>query len=132
MCQKLNYAEMSLQELNERSVEKEEQLMNLQMKLETQEQDIENCKKVIEKFYKIRQDACRGSEDEEIRLPNLLDNASCNDKCAYLYDDPIESWSFNVQGESSSANYVADLLQEVDMLRGSVDDLQKKLQKVRN
>ncbi|XP_074275861.1 uncharacterized protein LOC141599670 isoform X2 [Silene latifolia] len=131
--QKLKDAEMREQELKVGSIEKEEQIMNLQMKLDMQEQDIENCKKVIEKFYKIRQDACRGSEDEEIRLANLLDNVSWNDKCAYLYDDPTESWSFIVQKESPSANDVlflrqADLLQEVDMLRGSVDDLQKRLQ----
>ncbi|KAL9238539.1 hypothetical protein vseg_012944 [Gypsophila vaccaria] len=128
LCQKLYDAEMRLQEISLGTIETEEQVKNLQMEVEKQEQEIENFKKVIDKFYKIRQYACSGSIDEEINEGDLFENTSWHDKCTSLYDDPTESWSFNVHERSSSSNYVAALLEELETLRGSVDDLQSKLQ----
>ncbi|KAK9677325.1 hypothetical protein RND81_11G136400 [Saponaria officinalis] len=128
VCQNLNDAEMRLRELNVRFTETEEQVTNLRMNLEKQKQEIENYRKVIDKFYEIRQHACSGSKHDESKLDDLLENVSWDEKFACLYDDPSESWSFNGHRESYPANYVADLLDEVEMLRGSVGDLQNKLE----
>ncbi|KAK9690508.1 hypothetical protein RND81_09G133200 [Saponaria officinalis] len=128
MCQKLNDAERRLQELHVGTLKTEEQVMDLRMKMEKQEQETENFKKIIDKFYKIRQCAFRGNIDEDCNGGDLLENISWHDKCACLYEDPTESWSFDVHQRPSSSNYIAALLEEVETLRGSIDDLQSKLQ----
>ncbi|XP_074312741.1 uncharacterized protein LOC141648156 [Silene latifolia] len=128
MCQRLDDAETSLQELRAGTTETEELVMDLRTKIEKQDQEIENCKKVIDMFYNIRQHAYRGGDDEESGLSDLLEDVSLHDKCASLYDDSTECWSFNVHQRSASTNYVAALHEEVETLRGSIGDLQHKLQ----
>ncbi|KAH9621689.1 hypothetical protein KSS87_015232, partial [Heliosperma pusillum] len=107
MCQSLNDAEIRLQELLVGTTETEELVVNLRTKIEKKDQEIENCKKVIDMFYNIRQHAYRGGDDEESGLGDLLEDVSLHDKCAWLYDDSTECWSFNVHQRSSSTNYVA-------------------------
>ncbi|KAH9621427.1 hypothetical protein KSS87_004427 [Heliosperma pusillum] len=106
MCQSLNDAEIRLQELCVGTTETEELVINLRTKIEKQDQEVENCKKVIDMFYSIRQHAYRGGDDEESRLGDLLEDVSLHDKCACLYDDSTECWSFNVHERSSSTNHV--------------------------
>ncbi|KMT01033.1 hypothetical protein BVRB_9g222950 isoform A [Beta vulgaris subsp. vulgaris] len=125
MSQKMNDAEKRLQELAVGSAEIQEQLLSLKMKLVKQDQEIENFRKIINKFYKIRQQACRGDGDEESGGDDQCENVSWDEKFACLYNDIPESWSFNVQNEASTANYVAALQEEVESLRS---DLQNKMQ----
>ncbi|KAL9244742.1 hypothetical protein vseg_018479 [Gypsophila vaccaria] len=128
VCQTSRDTEMRLQELCVKFIETEEQVTNLSMNLEKQQQEIESYRKVINKFYMIRHQACRGSEDDESNLDDLLENVSWDEKFTCLYHDPTEIWSFNAHHESYSANDIADLLDEIEMLKGSVSDLQNKLE----
>lgn len=125
MSQKMDDAEKRLQELTVGCTETQEQLLSMKMKLAKQDQEMQIFREIINKFYKIRQQACRGNGDEESRCDDQFEDVSWDVKCASLYNDSLESWSFNVHKEASIANYVAALQEEVETLRS---DLQNKMQ----
>lgn len=106
MSQKMDDAEKRLQELTVGCTETQEQLLSMKMKLAKQDQEMQIFREIINKFYKIRQQACRGNGDEESRCDDQFEDVSWDVKCASLYNDSLESWSFNVHKEASIANYV--------------------------
>ncbi|WVZ09272.1 hypothetical protein V8G54_013802 [Vigna mungo] len=73
----------------------------------------ENFKKVINKFFQIRQPSVKEFED-----------TSWDEKCACLLGDPEEAWSFN---DPSTSKYVSALEEQLERLRNSMDYLQNKL-----
>ncbi|XP_047147793.1 myosin-2 heavy chain isoform X1 [Vigna umbellata] len=73
----------------------------------------ENFKKVINKFFQIRQPSVKEFED-----------TSWDEKCACLLGDPEEAWSFN---DASTSKYVSALEEQLERLRNSMDYLQNKL-----
>ncbi|XP_014521476.1 myosin-2 heavy chain isoform X1 [Vigna radiata var. radiata] len=73
----------------------------------------ENFKKVINKFFQIRQPSVKEFED-----------TSWDEKCACLLGDPEEAWSFN---DPSTSKYVSALEEHLERLRNSMDYLQNKL-----
>ncbi|XP_021277781.1 protein Spindly-B isoform X2 [Herrania umbratica] len=85
----------------------------LQIDLAKQEEENESLRKVINKFYEIKQQAIGELED-----------ASYDEKCTYLLHDPAEMWSFN---DSSTSKYISSLEEELERVRSSVDDLRNKL-----
>ncbi|XWS54674.1 hypothetical protein CRYUN_Cryun10bG0108700 [Craigia yunnanensis] len=85
----------------------------LQVDLAKQEEENETLRKVISKFYEIRQQAIGELED-----------ASWDDKSTCLLHDPAEMWSFN---DSSTSKYISSLEEELERVRSSVDDLRNKL-----
>lgn len=122
MSQKINDAGKRLQELSVGSTETNEELMSLKMKLAKQNQEIEVFRKIINKFYKIRHQAFGGDEEH---FNDDFEDVCWDDKCACLYNDSPELWSFNVHTEASTVHYVAELQEEVESLRS---DLQNKMQ----
>ncbi|CAK8539105.1 unnamed protein product [Lathyrus sativus] len=73
----------------------------------------ENFKKVINKFFQIRQ----YSQKE-------CDDSSWDVKCTCLLDDSEELWSFN---DASTSKYISALEEQLDKVNNSVDYLQSKL-----
>ncbi|CAN6685505.1 unnamed protein product [Malus baccata var. baccata] len=85
----------------------------LKSDLAMQEEKIEAFKKVIDKFYEIRQQSPEGCE-----------STSWDRKCACLLHDPAEWWSFN---DASTSKYISALEEELERTRKSVDNLQNRL-----
>ncbi|WJX54557.1 hypothetical protein P8452_40426 [Trifolium repens] len=73
----------------------------------------EKFKKVINKFFQIRQ--CSQKEFED---------TSWDVKCTCLMDDSDELWSFN---DASTSKYISALEEQLDKVNNSVDYLQSKL-----
>ncbi|CAJ2651036.1 unnamed protein product [Trifolium pratense] len=73
----------------------------------------EKFKKVIDKFFQIRQ--CSQKEFED---------TSWDVKCTSLLDDSEELWSFN---DASTSKYISALEEQLDKVNNSVDFLQSKL-----
>ncbi|XP_070661980.1 uncharacterized protein [Malus domestica] len=84
----------------------------LQSDLAIQELQIEAFKKVIDKFYEIRQQSPEGCED-----------TSWDRKCACLLHDPAEWWCFK---DASTSKYISALEEELERMRKSVDNLQNR------
>ncbi|CAN6554765.1 unnamed protein product [Malus baccata var. baccata] len=84
----------------------------LQSDLAIQEEQIEAFKKVIDKFYEIRQQSPEGCED-----------TSWDRKCACLLHDPAEWWCFK---DASTSKYISALEEELERMRKSVDNLQNR------
>ncbi|KAK3035708.1 hypothetical protein RJ639_033410 [Escallonia herrerae] len=116
MSEKLNDFRKRVEELTSDCWEEKKLSAALRVDLEKQEKQNETFRKVIMKFYEIRQHSVRGSDD-----------ASWEDKCESLLRDSEDMWSFNDYGESSTSKYIAALEEEVDMLRNSVGSLENQL-----
>ncbi|KAJ8447518.1 hypothetical protein Cgig2_019512 [Carnegiea gigantea] len=149
ISQKLHDAEERLQELTLGCIETQEHLMSLQFKLAKQEQQMDIFRKAISlfclrlpalpkcfewltinKFYKIREHAGRGIQEEKRGWDNDSGNIGLDDKCACLYNDPLEAWSFNGHQEAFTADYIAALQEQLVTLRCYIDDHQDKLQMI--
>ncbi|KAK7308794.1 hypothetical protein RJT34_05036 [Clitoria ternatea] len=76
-------------------------------------QQNENFKKVINKFFQIRQHSSEEFAD-----------ASWEEKCACLLGDREELWSFN---DDSTSKYISALEEQLERLKNSMDYLQTKL-----
>ncbi|KAK6241201.1 hypothetical protein SCA6_006590 [Theobroma cacao] len=113
MAQKFNEFQTRLEELTSNCLEQSRRNDALQIDLAKQEDENESLRKVIDKFYEIRQQAIGELED-----------ASYDEKCIYLLHDPAEMWSFN---DSSTSKYISSLEEELERVRSSVDDLRNKL-----
>ncbi|GAB4838351.1 hypothetical protein Ancab_027880 [Ancistrocladus abbreviatus] len=118
MSQNLEDCQKRLEELTSDACRTQDLLTRLQTDLEKQDTELEIFKKVISKFYEIRQLTSVDFKDEY---------SSWDLKCAWLLDDPAEAWSFIAHREDSTVNYISALQEEVETLRSSVDNLQNKL-----
>ncbi|XP_039002804.1 early endosome antigen 1-like isoform X5 [Hibiscus syriacus] len=113
MAQKYNEFQARLEELASNCLEQSRCNDALQIDLAKQKEENGTLKKVIGKFYEIRQETLGELED-----------SSLDDKCTCLLNDPAELWSFN---DSSTAKYISSLEAELERVRRSVDDLRNKL-----
>ncbi|OMO63367.1 hypothetical protein COLO4_32503 [Corchorus olitorius] len=113
MAKKFNEFQSRLEELTSDCLEQSRRNDALQIDLAKQEEENENLRKVVSKFYEIRQQATGDSED-----------ANWDDQCTCLLLDPAEMWSFN---DSSTSKYISSLEEELERVRSSVDDLRTKL-----
>ncbi|KAE8008127.1 hypothetical protein FH972_004667 [Carpinus fangiana] len=113
MSLKLGDIQKRLDELSSDCLEQKKLNDTLRIDLAKQEDQNKTFKKVIDKFYKIRQDSLGECED-----------ISWDDKCACLVHDPQEMWSFN---DTSTSKYISALEDELGAMRKSVDNLQNKL-----
>uniref|UniRef100_A0A5B6YQB4 Putative myosin-10 isoform X1 n=1 Tax=Davidia involucrata TaxID=16924 RepID=A0A5B6YQB4_DAVIN len=118
MSKKLHDSQKRVEELTSDFLEEKKLTATLQIDLEEQKTQNEIFKKVINKFYEIRQHSLKG----------FLEDMSWEDKCECLLHDSAETWSFNYHGETSTSKYIYALEEKVEMLRKSVDNLQNKLQ----
>ncbi|KAK8564244.1 hypothetical protein V6N12_036372 [Hibiscus sabdariffa] len=113
MAQKYNEFQTRLEELASNCLEQSRCNDALQIGLAKQKEENGILRKVIDKFYQIRQETLGELED-----------ASLDDKCTCLLNDPAEVWSFN---DSSTAKYISSLEAELERVRTSVDHLRNKL-----
>ncbi|KAJ6716471.1 MYOSIN HEAVY CHAIN-LIKE PROTEIN [Salix koriyanagi] len=113
MSHKFDEIQQRLEVLNSDVLEQKSLNDALESDLSKQEERIETFKKVVNKFYEIRQYSLEGFED-----------TSWDDKCACLLHDSKEMWSYN---DASTSKYISVLEEEVEALRSSVDKLQSKL-----
>ncbi|KAL4354006.1 hypothetical protein GQ457_06G003010 [Hibiscus cannabinus] len=113
MAQKYNEFQTRLEELESNCLEQSRCNDALQVDLAKQKEENGTLRKVIDKFYEIRQETLGELED-----------ASLDDKCTCLLNDPAEVWSFN---DSSTAKYISSLEAELERVRTSVDHLRNKL-----
>ncbi|XP_010274392.1 PREDICTED: myosin-3 isoform X2 [Nelumbo nucifera] len=116
MSQKLNDFQRRLEELTSECLEERKLSSTLQVDLAMLKDQNENFKKVINKFYEIRESTLGGYEDR-----------NWDDKCACLLQDPTEMWSFDDSRIASTSKYIGALEEELERLRCSVDNLQNKL-----
>lgn len=117
MSQKLNNLQKRVEKLDTNFFEEKKLTAALQIDLEEQNKQNETFKKVINKFYEIRQYSING----------FCEDRSWEDKCECLLHDSPEMWDFNDQGETSTSKYINGLEEQVEKLRKSVDNLQNKL-----
>ncbi|PSS29264.1 Sporulation-specific protein [Actinidia chinensis var. chinensis] len=117
MLQKLSNFQRRVEELTFDFLEEKKLTDALQFALEEQNKQNETLKKVINKFYEIRQ----------YSVNDMSESGSWEDKCECLLRDSNEMWDFNDQGETSSSKYISALEEEVDALKKSMDNLQNKL-----
>ena len=61
---------------------------------------------VVDKFYKIRQHACRRNNSEESSWDDQSEDISWDDKCACLDDDSSNMWSFKIYPDASAADHI--------------------------
>ncbi|KAK8613580.1 hypothetical protein V6N13_101338 [Hibiscus sabdariffa] len=113
MAQKYNEFQTRLEELASNCLEQSRCNDALQIDLAKQKEENGTLRKVIDKFYEIRQETLGELED-----------ASLDDKCTCLLNDPAEVWSFN---DSSTAKYISSLEAELERVRSSLDDLRNQL-----
>ncbi|XP_062176354.1 uncharacterized protein LOC133881440 isoform X2 [Alnus glutinosa] len=113
MSLKLSDIQKRLDELTSDCLEQKELNDTLRIDLAKQEDQNKTFKKVVDKFYKIRQNSLKGFED-----------ISWDDKVACLLHDPQEMWSFN---DTSTSKYISALEEELETMRKSVDNHQNKL-----
>eukprot|EP00258_Populus_trichocarpa_P024315 XP_024440334.1 uncharacterized protein LOC7470751 isoform X3 [Populus trichocarpa] len=92
MSQKFNEIQQRLEVLNSDFLEQKRLNDTLQSDLSKQDEQIETFKKVVNKFYEIRQHSLEGFED-----------TSWDNKCAWLLHDSEELWSYN---DSSTSKYI--------------------------
>ncbi|XP_011030328.1 PREDICTED: nucleoprotein TPR-like isoform X2 [Populus euphratica] len=111
--QKFSEIQQRLEVLNSDFLEQKRLNDTLQSDLSKQDEQIETFKKVVNKFYEIRQHSLEGFED-----------TSWDNKCACLLHDSEELWSYN---DSSTSKYISALEEEVETLRNSLDKLQSKI-----
>ncbi|KAL6211812.1 hypothetical protein ACLB2K_017035 [Fragaria x ananassa] len=113
MSNKLSEIEKRLEEHTADCFEQKKLNVKLQTDLAMQEEQNATFKKVIGKFYEIRQDSSEGFGD-----------TSWKTKCACLLDDPAEWWSFN---DTSTSKYISSLEEELERVRNSAGNLQNRL-----
>ncbi|KAL6209957.1 hypothetical protein ACLB2K_020895 [Fragaria x ananassa] len=113
MSNKLSEIEKRLEEHTADCFEQKKLNDKLQTDLAMQEEQNATFKKVIGKFYEIRQDSSEGFGD-----------TSWNTKCACLLDDPAERWSFN---DTSTSKYISSLEEELERVRNCAGNLQNRL-----
>ncbi|KAA8545768.1 hypothetical protein F0562_020781 [Nyssa sinensis] len=118
ISKKLQESQKRVEELTSDFLEEKKLTATLQIDLEEQKRQNEIFRKVINKFYEIRQHSLKG----------FLEDTSWEVKCECLLHDSADTWSFNDHGETSTSKYINALEEEVEMLRKSVDNLQTKLQ----
>lgn len=114
--QEFNNFQKRIKELESDNLKQKQLNVALQIDLANQEDQNETFKKVINKFFEIRQYSLEAFED-----------ANWDDKCGCLLSDPVEMWSFNTNEETSTSKYIDALEEELEMVRNSVDNLQNKL-----
>ncbi|XAR52933.1 hypothetical protein NMG60_11021269 [Bertholletia excelsa] len=117
MSKKLNSLERRIEELTYDLLEEKKLTAALKIDVDEKETQNESFKKVVNKFYEIRQYSINGT----------FENASWEDKCECLMHDSPEMWNFNDEGETSTSTYISALEREVEALKRSVDNLQNKL-----
>ncbi|GLU03361.1 hypothetical protein SLE2022_205630 [Rubroshorea leprosula] len=113
MSQKLIEVQNRLEELMSDCVEQNKHDDALQIELARHQEQNDNLKKVIDKFYGIRQ-----------QVIGELEDISLEDKCACLLNNPAETWTLN---DFSTAKYISSLEEELERLRCSVDNFRNKL-----
>ncbi|PRQ22664.1 hypothetical protein RchiOBHm_Chr6g0252731 [Rosa chinensis] len=113
MSKKLSEIEKRLEEHTADCFEQKKLNDKFQTDLAMQEEQNATFKKVIDKFYEIRQDSLEGFGD-----------TSWDTKCACLLDDPAEWWSFN---DTSTSKYISSLEEELERVRISAGNLQNRL-----
>lgn len=113
----LNNYKKRIEELTCEYLEEKKLLAAAKADQETHEKQIDSFRKVIHKFYAIRQQTLKVFED-----------TSWEDKCEHLLNDSTEMWTFCNQEEASTSKYVSALEQEVETLRKSLDSFHRKLQ----
>ncbi|VAI04621.1 uncharacterized protein [Triticum aestivum] len=88
----------------------------LQMELTELKAHTESSLNVVKKFYEVRSRECE--------CPS---NITFKEKCSILLDDSADSWSFNLDGETSTSKYIASLEQENESLKAKISKLQSNL-----
>ncbi|KZV36927.1 myosin-10 [Dorcoceras hygrometricum] len=116
MPNELNESKKRIEELTSELLEEKKLVTALQIDVEKQKTQHEIFRKVIDKFYSIRQDG----------LENIVDT-SLENKCDCLLNDSAEMWRFENDEETSTSCYISSLEAEIDILKKGVDNLQDKL-----
>ncbi|CAN0910258.1 hypothetical protein LINGRAHAP2_LOCUS26196 [Linum grandiflorum] len=114
ISQKFLPVQTRLEELTSDLLQQKRRNDELLLDLSKQEQQNENLKKVVDKFFAIRQQSSEGSSE-----------TSWDDKCECLINEPAELWSYNDPSTQSA------LEGELEKSRKYVDDLRNKLQMIR-
>ncbi|CAI0439960.1 unnamed protein product [Linum tenue] len=117
MSQKFIPMQTRLEELSSDLLQQKRRNDELLLDLAKQEQQNENLKKVVNKFFEIRQQSSEGSL-----------KTTSDEKCECLLHDPVEVWNYN---DPSTSDYISALEEELETVRKSVDDLRNKMRMIR-
>ncbi|KAK4743302.1 hypothetical protein SAY87_001303 [Trapa incisa] len=113
MFQKLDEVEKKMEILNSDCLEQQRFIDKLQADLAKQLKENKAFKKVVDRFYGIRQQSFQDCED-----------TSWDQKCTCLLEDLPQVWSYN---DPSTSKYISVLEEELQSARNFVDNLQNKL-----
>ncbi|CAI0374556.1 unnamed protein product [Linum tenue] len=114
MSQKFIPMQTRLEELTSDLLQQRRRNDELLLDLAKWEQQSENLKKVVNKFFEIRQQSSEGSLE-----------TTWDEKCECLLHDPLEVWNYN---DPSTSDYISALEEELETVRKSVGDLRSKMQ----
>ncbi|KAF7127625.1 hypothetical protein RHSIM_Rhsim11G0152600 [Rhododendron simsii] len=117
MSLELNNFRRRMEELTSDFLEEKKLTAALQIDLEEKNKQNETSKKVIDRFYVIRQQCLNG----------FCEDGRWEDKCECLLQDSPEMWDFNDRGETSTSKYISALEGEVETLKRSMANLRNKL-----
>ncbi|CAI0374557.1 unnamed protein product [Linum tenue] len=117
MSQKFIPMQTRLEELTSDLLQQRRRNDELLLDLAKWEQQSENLKKVVNKFFEIRQQSSEGSLE-----------TTWDEKCECLLHDPLEVWNYN---DPSTSDYISALEEELETVRKSVGDLRSKMQMIR-
>ncbi|XP_058190245.1 uncharacterized protein LOC131307641 isoform X2 [Rhododendron vialii] len=117
MSLELNNFRRRMEELTSDFLEEKKLTAALQIDLEEKNKQNETSKKVIDRFYEIRQQCLNG----------FCEDGRWEDKCECLLQDSPEMWDFNDRGETSTSKYISALEGEVETLKRSMANLRNKL-----
>ncbi|KAJ8769025.1 hypothetical protein K2173_024021 [Erythroxylum novogranatense] len=112
MSQKFSEIQNRLEELMTECLEHKRFRDELQISQAKLEEQNDILKKVVNKFYNIRQQSLE--EYDDINL---------DDKCESLLHDSMEMWSYN---DTSTSKYISALEEELETMRNSLDNLRNK------
>lgn len=96
MSKQFNDLQRRIEELTSECSAQKKLTEELRVTVEVKEEQNETFKKIIDKFYQIRQHSTEASED-----------TSWDSKCACLMHDPEEMWSFK---DPTTANYITECI----------------------
>lgn len=116
LSRELDMLQTRTDELSYELVQAKELMDSMQIDHDVRERQMEYFRKVIDKFYVIRQQSLTFHEE----VPWI-------DKCQCLLHDSMELWSFRNQEDNSVSKYIRALEQEVETLRKSGDSFQSNL-----
>ncbi|KAL8160924.1 hypothetical protein V2J09_012413 [Rumex salicifolius] len=118
MSRKLYECQKRLEEVTSDACKAQDLVIRLQTDVAKHEEENTLFKKIVDKFYHVKQ---QSSFDCMYEISSYLD------KCSNILDDPEDAWSFNAHREAATTESINALEQERDYWKESALQFQNKI-----